>query len=245
MSDRINGILPTVYSRTSVDTLLGLECKTRVYTSRGDAARGVATLMSDNGEYVMPAYILDGGNFVQGVAVSEDAADATLILARRCDHLIQSQLAERIDYWERGRSGHIYCLNEKSCGAVVYCGDGDARRYLLIRMNAGHCGLPKGHIEKFETEQDAAIREIREETGVAVRLIDGFREVVSYQVSTKTHKESVYFIGCFDGGDVVIQESEIRSYSLLPCLEAREVITHGNDRAVFENAVKWLAEHGI
>ena len=112
-------------------------------------------------------------------------------------------------------------------------------------MNAGHCGLPKGHIEKFETEQDAAIREIREETGVAVRLIDGFREVVSYQVSTKTHKESVYFIGCFDGGDVVIQKSEICSYSLLPCLEARKVITHDNDRAVFENAVKWLAEHGI
>lgn len=245
MSDRINGSLPTIYSRTSVDTLLGLECKTRVYTSRGDAARGVATIMSDNGEYVMPAYILDGGNFVQGVAVSEDAADATLILARRCDHLIQSQLAERIDYWERGRGSHIYCLNEKSCGAVVFCGDGDERRYLLIHMNAGHCGLPKGHIEKFETEQEAAIREIREETGVALKLIDGFREVVGYQVSTKTHKESVYFVGCFDGGDVVIQKSEICSYSLLPYSQARKVITHDNDRAVFDNAVKWLAEHGI
>ena len=100
-------------------------------------------------------------------------------------------------------------------------------------MNAGHCGLPKGHIEKFETEQDRArYARFARNTGVAVRLIDGFREVVSYQVSAKTHKESVYFIGCFEGGGVVIQESEIRSYSLLPCLEAREVITHDNDRAV-------------
>ena len=245
MSDRINGSLPTIYSRTSVDTLLGLECMTRVYATRGDVSRGVATIMCDDGECAMPAYILDGGNYVQGVVVSADATDATLILAGRDDHMIQSQLAERIDYWEHGRDGHIYCLNEKSCGAVVFCGSGDARRYLLIRMNAGHCGLPKGHIEKFETEQDAAIREIREETGVAVRLIDGFREVVSYQVSTKTHKESVYFVGCFDGGDVVIQESEIRSYSLLPCSEARQVITHDNDRAVFDDAVKWLAERGI
>lgn len=243
MSDKNLNCLPTIFNRASVDTLLGLECKFRTYITKGNTARGVAVIDTYAGEYVMPAYILNGGGYVQGVVVNQDGTDAALILTQRDDVMIQSQLAERIDFWERGQSNRIYCLNEKSCGAVVFTGSPEARKFLLIRMNAGHCGLPKGHIEKFETEQETAIREIHEETGVYVKLIDGFREVVNYQVSAKTKKESVYFIGYFDGGDVRIQESEIHSYSLLPYSEAREAITHDNDRTVFDNAVKWLSQN--
>ena len=55
---------------------------------------------------------------------------------------------------------------EKSCGAVVYRETGEQIEILLIRhKNGGHWAFPKGHVEKKETEEDTALREIREETG--------------------------------------------------------------------------------
>ena len=55
---------------------------------------------------------------------------------------------------------------------------------LLIRhKNGGHWAFPKGHVEKKETEEDTALREIREETGLEVLLDTGFRRAVTYSRS--------------------------------------------------------------
>ena len=66
---------------------------------------------------------------------------------------------------------------EKSCGAVVF------RRYhgntelLLIKHTAGgHWSFPKGHVEKGETEEETAVREVYEETHIQIDLCPGFRE---------------------------------------------------------------------
>ena len=65
--------------------------------------------------------------------------------------------------------------HEKSCGAVVFTMVGDTLKYLLVHSVNGFWGFPKGHVEAGESEYDTAKREIREETGVNVTFIDGFR----------------------------------------------------------------------
>ena len=157
------------------------------------------------------------------------------------DPVTQYQVAEAVDYWESENSPKIYCLREKSCGAVVYTGDGTDRRYLIIRMNLGHCGLPKGHIEKFETERDTAMREVLEETGVKITLDPDFRKSVVYSLTARTTKESVYFLGRFEGEDVKIQEAEVSSYRLCSYEEARRYITYENDRAILDAAEELLS----
>ena len=42
----------------------------------------------------------------------------------------------------------------------------DEPRYLLIRDSYGNWGFPKGHLETGERPEDAALREVREETGL-------------------------------------------------------------------------------
>ena len=70
---------------------------------------------------------------------------------------------------------------EKSCGAVVFRNKNDNIQVLLIRhLNGGHWAFPKGHVEKGETEEQTALREILEETGLAVELDNRYRQVVSY-----------------------------------------------------------------
>lgn len=235
--------LAEIVDRTTAEQLLGCRCGARVYFRHGDVSKGVASICSRHRTYNFPAYSIRDGRRVHGVLLGNADRRISLILAPEDELLTQSELAEAIDYWERGRDAQIFCLHEKSSGAVVFTDNGGERRFLLIKMNRGHFGLPKGHIEKFEDERAAAIREIREETGVQASLLDGFRETVRYTVSRKTHKESVYFIGCFDGGNVTIQRSEVSAYRLCPADEASGLITHDNDRAVFQNAVRWLDEH--
>jgi len=55
----------------------------------------------------------------------------------------------------------------KKCGIICY--DTDAKKYLLVHGVKSHkWGFPKGHMEKGETEEETALREFREETGIVI-----------------------------------------------------------------------------
>ncbi len=85
--------------------------------------------------------------------------------------------------------------NEKSAGAVVYF-RGDSIEYLLLLST--YWGFPKGIIEEGEEERMAAVREVREETGLEVMLIEGFRKADDYWYRRKgqrVHKQAIYFLG--------------------------------------------------
>ena len=83
---------------------------------------------------------------------------------------------------------------EKSAGAVVFYRS-ERIEYLLLHSN--YWGFPKGRRESGEDERQTALREVSEEAGLAVKIIDGFREVDAYTFWCKGHpveKESVYFV---------------------------------------------------
>ena len=61
-----------------------------------------------------------------------------------------------------------------SAGIIIYTTHNDTALYLLLRYGAGHWDLPKGKIETGETKQEAALRELMEETGLVAQLDDDF-----------------------------------------------------------------------
>ena len=56
---------------------------------------------------------------------------------------------------------------ETSAGGVVYRLDGGNPVFLLIRDSYQNWGFPKGHLEPGERAEDAALREVCEETGLS------------------------------------------------------------------------------
>jgi len=68
---------------------------------------------------------------------------------------------------------------ERSAGFVVFTEREDGKRlYLLLHYPSGHWDFPKGHVEEGESEIRAALRELREETGLTdVEVVFGFRDV--------------------------------------------------------------------
>jgi 8-oxo-dGTP pyrophosphatase MutT (NUDIX family) len=118
---------------------------------------------------------------------------------------------------------------EFSCGAILYQQEAGVRRFLLVQMNQGHWSFPKGHMEKGETEAITAIREIREETNLQVRLIPGFREVTRYHPAPQVEKEVVYFLAIPTSADIKTQAAEIRAAEWFDFLGAARRLTFQND----------------
>ena len=79
----------------------------------------------------------------------------------------------------------------------------------MIKSINGHWGIPKGHVEENETEQETAIREVLEETNIEASIIDGFRVVNTYCPKLNTTKDVVFFVGKPINKNVVKQESEV------------------------------------
>jgi 8-oxo-dGTP pyrophosphatase MutT (NUDIX family) len=57
--------------------------------------------------------------------------------------------------------------HETSAGGVVFRRDGTRTLILLIRDRHHNWGFPKGHVERGEAPAEAAVREVREETGLS------------------------------------------------------------------------------
>ena len=105
---------------------------------------------------------------------------------------------------------------EKSCGAVIFRQEDGGRYYLVLKSTQGHWTLCKGHVEGDETERETAIREIREETGLAVGFVDGFREVIAYSPRPGVTKDVVFFLARARGGGSASQPEGVAGARVLP-----------------------------
>ncbi len=119
---------------------------------------------------------------------------------------------------------------EKSCGAVIFRERNGERLYLVLRSTQGHWTLCKGHVEGDETEHETAVREIREETGLTVEFVDGFRRVITYAPRPGTRKDVVFFLARAGGWDVACQPEEVSQAVFLPFKNAAARLTHRSDR---------------
>lgn len=115
-------------------------------------------------------------------------------------------------------------IYEKSCGAVVYTLVNGDRLYLVEQMLGGHWGVPKGHVEDGETEEETALREIKEEVGLDVILDSRFRAVNTYSPKDGFTKDVVYFLAYSKSMDTVMQAEEVRDVKWLKLKDATELI---------------------
>lgn len=131
---------------------------------------------------------------------------------------------------------------EKSCGAVVFTRENGQVKYLLVANLEGIYGFPKGHVEAGETETDTALREVREETGLTVRLIDGFRTTDEHAIPQKpdTMKQVVYFLGEYAGQEVAYQQEELSGAYLVSYEEAMGMFQFESSRRILTEADDYL-----
>ncbi|MBO5021047.1 MAG: GNAT family N-acetyltransferase [Clostridia bacterium] len=107
------------------------------------------------------------------------------------------EIEEAVHFQEQYYESEIEAFFEKSCGTVLYTTINNVIHYLLIKSEDNYCGFPRGHIEKFETEIETALRETWEETSIKATITNGFRQETTYTMGNGKTKSVVYFLASY------------------------------------------------
>lgn len=123
---------------------------------------------------------------------------------------------------------------EKSCGAIVV----DDGKVLLVKHNAGHWDFPKGHVEEGETEFETAIREVKEETNIDIKIEKENKYISEYSPKENVMKTVIYFIGEKVGGEDKPQIEEVSDVEWVDVNKAVERITHQRSKEIMMQVIK-------
>jgi bis(5'-nucleosidyl)-tetraphosphatase len=130
-----------------------------------------------------------------------------------------------------------------SAGIIVYRIENEHIQYLLLQYSAGHWDFAKGKIEAGETKEDAALRELYEESGLSTKIQPGFEENFSYIFhdydKQLTQKTVYFFVGKVIDDNVVLSREHI-DYIWLPYKDALQKLTYNNAKSVLKKANGFL-----
>lgn len=136
----------------------------------------------------------------------------------------QAQIAEYVHFQEQYFDSRIICCFEKSCGVLPYRIIEGHREFLLVYETYSKCwSLPKGHIEAGETEEQTALRELLEETGLTAKLDTSRCAAIEYPISKVARKQVVFYLGEVCGVPKV-RDGEIDSYKWVTAEEWKDYL---------------------
>jgi 8-oxo-dGTP diphosphatase len=135
---------------------------------------------------------------------------------------------------------------EFSAGGVVVRGDDVVVIVPVKRAADGRrvLGLPKGHLDGSETPQQAAQREVAEETGVTGELVEELGDV-SYRYERNGRRIAKivrFYLFRYVSGDVADHDHEIEEARWIPLEQAARELTYAGEREMVARALSRSAE---
>lgn len=139
-------------------------------------------------------------------------------------------------------------VRKRSAGGIVI---GDGGTVALVRNKNGPAWtFPKGHVDEGETDEEAARREIREETGLSdIELIDDLGSYERFRIGpngddddTSELKEiHLYLFGAMPRA-ALAPSMEIEEAVWVPFREVAEKLSHAKDRAFYASVFDRVRE---
>lgn len=129
--------------------------------------------------------------------------------------------------------------NEHSSGGVVLSfRDGAACVALIATRGKTRWGLPKGAVSEGETSEQAALREVNEETGLEATIVKQL-DTIEYFFragGTLIQKRVDFFLMNCTGGTLTPQLSEVDDVEWVELSEAIERASFDSERKLLEKA---------
>jgi 8-oxo-dGTP pyrophosphatase MutT (NUDIX family) len=103
--------------------------------------------------------------------------------------------------------------------------------------------LPKGHVESRESNEQAALREVREETGCWGEIITRLNEIAYwFYVGKAKHRKAVtFFLMRYLSGDTANHDHEVDEARWFDVTQARKALKYVNEKRLVDLALEFLA----
>ena len=148
----------------------------------------------------------------------------------------------------RGARRGLRKVEETSAGGLVVDRTGGDPRVALIgrvdRRGRLLWSLPKGHLEDGETAEDAAIREVEEETGIRGRVLASLGTIDYWFVAEdrRIHKTVHHYLLEASGGELSDADVEVDEVAWVPLGELAGRLAYAGERRLAETAAGLLAD---
>ena len=143
-------------------------------------------------------------------------------------------------------------VDETSAGGLVLDRRGPGANAALIgrldRRGRLLWSLPKGHVEPGETEQDTAVREVREETGISGAVVGKLGTIDFWFVADgrRIHKTVHHFLlvatDPVDGLVLSDEDVEVSEVAWVPLTEVASRLAYADERRLLDRVPDLLAE---
>jgi ADP-ribose pyrophosphatase YjhB (NUDIX family) len=148
----------------------------------------------------------------------------------------------------RRRERRMRQVDEFSAGGLVLDLGGEVPRGALIARTDRHgrllWSLPKGHIEAGETAEQAAVREVEEETGISGTIMGELGTIDFWFVAEgrRIHKTVQHYLMRATGGELSDADIEVTEVAWVPFPEIAAQLAYPDERGLLDAAGRLLAE---
>jgi 8-oxo-dGTP diphosphatase len=134
-------------------------------------------------------------------------------------------------------------IREFSSGGLVIRNMRGRAHLAVVRVRDDILALPKGHPEKGESSQDAALREVREETGLEATPVEKLGDIRYWYArdGDRVMKIVSFFLFRYRSGRLEDHDQEVEEALWIPLEEAPRRLAYKSEREIAETALSRVA----
>ena len=135
-------------------------------------------------------------------------------------------------------------IREFSAGGLVIRNMRGRPHLAVVRVRDDILALPKGHPEKGESSRDAALREVREETGLDATPVEKLGDIKYWYArdGDRVMKIVTFFLFRYRSGRLEDHDHEVEEALWIPLAEAPERLAYRSEKEIAQTALSRVTQ---